>query len=261
MNTIKKLLAASMIAAVCVNSSAQDAPVAADVEVPLILLTELSSGGTGKGSKVAFMVTQDVHSSDGTLVIPRGAIAYGTVTWSRSAGMISKFLNEPARLAVAIESTVSADGKVVPLQFNKSDAKEALRFTGANTGIERASEELEKVLADAEAKKALANMLEGLLGKQMGSDDIVAILAARLQLSSLKQMAEARSLGDIIGVFKGIATGEITRIATAHTGLVVDAISELTGLRRSVGDRISGLFKGRNIRAYPGTPVKAYIRR
>jgi hypothetical protein len=40
---------------------------------------------------------------------------------------------------------------------------------------------------------------------------------------------------------------------------VIDAISELAGLRKSVGDRISGLFKGRNIKAYPGTPVTAYV--
>ena len=102
-------------------------------------------------------------------------------------------------------------------------------------------------------------MLGGLIGDEMGSDDVVSALAARLNLSGLKQLADARSLGDLVGVFKGIAVGQVTRVASGHVLTVIDAVSELAGLRRSVGNRISGLFKGRNIRAFPGTPVTAFI--
>ncbi|MDQ2986796.1 MAG: hypothetical protein M3R13_08760 [Armatimonadota bacterium] len=231
------------------------------IAVPMILLTEVSSGGAPQGKEIAFMVTQDVTSADNSIVIPRGAIAYGKVVWSRSAGAISKFLNEPARLAVAIDRTVTADGKTIHLQATNSKEGKPLQFTGENTRVDVASDELKKILADESSKKALQQMLEVFSGSDMGSAGIVAGLAKRLNLSSMFQLAEARSLGDLVSVFKGIAAGQIARVGVGEAGLVIGAITELAGLRRSVGNLISGLFKGRNIRAFPGTPVVAYVRR
>ena len=231
----------------------------AKVEVPLLLLTELSSGGSEVGKRVAFMVTADVPGPDGKVVVPKGAVAYGKVVWSRASGAISKFLNEPARLAITLENVAGADGKALSLTAIGADAKGVLHLNDENTGIERASEAVEQVLNDPDAKKALEVMLGGLIGKEMGANDVVAILAKRLNLANIAKLVEVNSLGDLVGTFKSIAAGEITRIGTAHAGLVIEAITELTGLRKSVGDRIAGLFKGRNIRAYPGTPIKATI--
>lgn len=226
-------------------------------EVPLILLTELSSGGSEKGKDVAFMVSADVVSSDNRVLIPKGAIAYGKVEWSRAAGAISKFLNEPARLAVTIDRTVAVDGKTVMLKATKNN--EPFHFTGDNTGIDRASDELEKILADEETKKSLQKMLEGLSGADMGDSKIISMLAERLNLGSMRKLADTNSLNDLIGALKGIAAGEIARVATGQATLVIEAIAELAGIRKTVGDRISGLFKGRNIKAFPGTPVTAYV--
>jgi hypothetical protein len=198
-------------------------------------------------------------SDDNRVLVPRGAVAYGRVAWSRAAGAVSKFLNEPARLAISIDRTVSTDGKTVYLRATNTKDNEPFHFTGENTGVERASEELEKVLADETSKKALEEMLGGLSGKDMGSSDIIAALAGRLNLNATKQLAEANSLKDLVGVLKGIAAGQVTRVATGHALLIIDSIGELAGIRKSVGDRISGLFKGRNIKAFPGTPVTAYV--
>lgn len=241
------------------NAFAQTDPDSA-IAVPMILLTEISSGGAPQGKEIAFMVTQDVTSAGNSIVIPRGAIAYGKVVWSRSAGAISKFLNEPARLAVTIDRTVTADGKTIQLQATNSKDAKPLQFTGENTNTEAASDELKKILADETSKKALQQMLDVFSGEDMGDAGIVAGLAKRLNLTSMFQLAEARSLGDLVSVFKGVAGGQLTRVTVGQAGLVVSAITELAGLRRSVGGLISGLFKGRNIRAFPGTPVVAYIR-
>ena len=232
----------------------------AKTEVPLLLLTELSSGGSGEGQRVAFMVTKDVTGADAAVIVPKGSIAYGKVVWSRSAGAISKFLNEPARLAISIDSTSAADGSPIALVASGADEKGVFHLTGGNTGIERASNAIEEVLADPDAKKALEVMLGGLIGNEMGGNDVVKLLANRLSLSSIAKLVDANSLGDLVGAFKSIASGELKRIGSAHAGLVIEAIAELSGLRKSVGDRISGLFKGRNIRAFPGTPVVAYIK-
>jgi hypothetical protein len=146
----------------------------------------------------------------------------------------------------------------VLLKGSKSD-DDRYHFTGDNTGFERASDELEKILADEASKKSLQQMLEGLAGIDMGDSKIVTMLAERLNLGSMKKLAETNSLNDLVGALKGIAAGELTRIATGQTTLVIEAIAELAGIRKTVGDRISGLFKGRNIKAFPGTPVTAYV--
>ena len=229
------------------------------VEVPLLLLTELSSGGSEEGKRVAFLVTADVAGADGKVIVPKGAVAYGKVVWSRASGAISKFLNEPARLAINLETVAGVEDKPLALTPVGADAKGVLHLNDENTGIQRASEAVEEVLADPDSKKALEAMLGGLIGKEMGANDVVALLAKRLSLTNIAKLIEVNSLSDLVGTFKSIAAGEITRIGTAHTGIVLEAITELTGLRKSVGDRIAGLFKGRNIRAYPGTPIKATI--
>jgi hypothetical protein len=228
-------------------------------EVSLLLLTELSAGGSPEGKRVALLVTEDFTAPNGTNV-PKGSIAYRKVHWSRSAGALSGLFNEPARLAIKLDSVAGMDGNPVALVPVGADKEGVFHFHGGNTGIERASDAIEEVLNDAGAKEALEVMLGGLLGKEMGSNEVVALLAKRLSLANIAKLVEVNSLGDLVGTFKSIAAGEITRIGTAHAGIVIEAVTELTGLRKSVGDRIAGLFRGRTIRAYPGTPVRAIVK-
>jgi hypothetical protein len=227
-------------------------------EISLLLLTELSAGGSPEGKRVAFLVTEDFSANGAT--VPKGSIAYGNVHWSRSAGALSGLFNEPARLAIKLDSVAGTDGKPIALTPVGASKDGVFHFHGGNTGIERASDAIEEVLNDASAKEALEVMLGGLIGKEMGSNEVVALLAKRLSLTHIAKLVEVNSLGDLVGTFKSIAAGEITRIGTAHAGIVIEAITELTGLRKSVGDRIAGLFRGRTIRAYPGTPIKATVK-
>lgn len=227
-------------------------------EISLLLLTELSAGGSSEGKRVAFLVTEEFKAGEKT--VPKGSVAYGKVHWSRSAGALSGLFNEPARLAIKLDSVASSDGGAIALVPVGADKNGVFHFHGGNTGIERASDAIEEVLNDATAKEALEVMLGGLIGKEMGSNEVVALLAKRLSLPNIGKLIEVNSLGDLVSTFQSIAAGEITRIGTAHAGIVVEAIAELTGLRKSVGNRIAGLFRGQTIRAYPGTPIKAIVK-
>lgn len=228
-------------------------------ELQLMLLTELASGEAKLGEEVALLVTENVTSVDNRILIPRGAVAYGRVAWSRSAGALSKFVNEPARLAINIDRTTGIDGKTVFLRAMKTDDGEPFHFTGANTGTVRASEALTKYLNDPEAKKEVEALLSGLKGGEMGSAESVAKIAEDLKLKSTEQLAKQHSLKDLEYTIGRISAGDLTRVATGDPTVVIQAITELAGLRFAVGDRISGIFKGRNIRAYPGTVLSAYV--
>src|SRR5688500_6199471 len=114
----------------CAPETTLTARLDSGTEVKLILMQQLSAGGSKEGEEVAFMVTEDVTRS-GRILIPRGAIAYGRVNWSRSAGALSKITNEPARLAVTIDRTTSIDKRTVMLQATEDG--EPFHFSGKNT--------------------------------------------------------------------------------------------------------------------------------
>jgi len=252
----RKAILLAVVACIACNS-VPPAKLEIGTEVPLILLTELSSGGSAKGTETAFMVTDDVLSPDSRVLIPKGAIAYGKVEWSRAAGAISQFLNEPARLAVSIDRTVSVDGQTISLKAARDG--ESYHFTRENTIASVAGDKLNKLLEDENAKKSLQQLLDGLSGSDMGDPNSIADLADALGLKSTSELARTNSINDLKDVLKGISAGEVARIATGQSTLVIEAIAELAGLRKAVGDRISGLFKGRNIKAFPGTPITAYV--
>lgn len=226
-------------------------------EVPLILLQELSAGASKVGTEVALMVTEDITSPDGRILIPRGAIAYGRVNWSRSAGALSKVVNEPPRLAVTVDRTVSIDNKTVMLQASQSG--DPFQFTGKNSGAKNATEGLTKALEDDATRAKLETLFGAFEGKPMGDQRVVRELATELNLKNIETMARGHSIREIEGVMRSIAEGEATRIVGGQTTLLIDTIAELAGLRIDVGDRISGIFRGNTIHAYPGTPVTAYV--
>jgi hypothetical protein len=225
-------------------------------EVELILMQQLSAGGSKEGEEVAFMVTEDV-ASNGHVLIPRGAIAYGRVNWSRSAGALSKITNEPPRLAVTIDRTTSIDKRTVMLQANEDG--EPFHFSGKNTSPSQASAMLDQTLQDEQTKQQVERLFKAFEGGSIGDERVVRELAEKLGLESTEKMARDHSIKDIESVFNQILQGEATRVVGGETTLLIDTIAEIAGLRFSVGDRIAGIFRGPTIHAYPGTPVTAYV--
>ena len=254
---MRKFLLAFVVLAGCSAQPPPPARLVEGTEVPLMLLTELSAGGSEEGTEVAFMVTKDVKAPDDRVLIPRGAIAYGRVSWSRSAGALSKVVNEPPRLAVSIDRTTAIDDQTIYLQATATG--EPYHFSGKNTGARRASEGLAAALDDKSTRKALEQLLGAFEGKRMGDEEIVEGLARKLDLKNTEQLAEGRSVRELEKILEGVADGSVTRVTGAQTTLLIDTITELAGLRVNVGDRIAGIFKGSTIRAYPGTPVTASV--
>ena len=97
------------------------------------------------------MVTRDVKATDDRVLIPRGAIAYGRVSWSRSAGALSKVVNEPPRLAVSIDRTTAIDDQSVYLRATATG--EPHHYSGKNTGTRSATEGLAAALNDKDIKQ------------------------------------------------------------------------------------------------------------
>jgi hypothetical protein len=228
-----------------------------NTEVPLMLMQQLSAGGSKEGEEIAFMVTEDIKSSGNKVLIPRGAIAYGRVNWSRSAGALSKITNEPPRLAVTIDRTTSIDNRTVMLKATESG--EPLHFSGKNTSPRSASDMLDRSLKDEQTKAEIERLFAAFEGKSMGDDRVIREIAEKLGLEQTEKMARNHSIKDVEGIIRQVLDGNATRIVGGQTTLIIDTVAELAGLRFNVGDRIAGLFRGPTIHAYPGTPVTAYV--
>ncbi|MEO7453589.1 MAG: hypothetical protein ABIV13_02365, partial [Fimbriimonadales bacterium] len=191
------------------------------------------------------------------VLVPRGAIAYGRVNWSRSAGALSKITNEPPRLAVTIDRTTSIDNRTVMLQATKDG--EPFHFSRENTKPFSTSTFVGDVLKDTQTKEQIERLFKAFEGGSMGDERVIRELAEKLRMESTQKMAKDHSIGDIEGIIKQVIDGGATRIVGGQTALIIDTIAEVAGLRFTVGDRIAGVFRGPTVHAYPGTPITAYI--
>src|SRR5262245_27815736 len=94
----------------------KEVTIAKGAEVDLLLLRQIEAGSTREGTLVPFMVAEDVRNPTGDVVIEKGTIAEGEVTWSRSEGTMSGMMRKPARLEVAIKRTRAPGGETILLQ-------------------------------------------------------------------------------------------------------------------------------------------------
>ena len=246
-----------LVLLIACSAETPTATLEAGTEIPLILMQQLSAGGSKEGEEIAFMVTEDIKSFDNRILIPRGAIAYGRVNWSRSAGALSKITNEPPRLAVTIDRVTSIDNRTVMLQA--TEAGEPFHFSGKNTSPRSATDMLDRSLKDEQTRSQIESLLAAFEGKSMGDDRVIREIAEKLGLQQTEKMARGHSIKDLEGIIQQVLDGRATRIVGGETTLIIDTIAELAGLRFSVGDRIAGVFRGPTIHAYPGTPVTAYV--
>ena len=243
--------------------------VRAGMEVPLSLLSQIEAGKARKGQLVPFMVTEDVKNDNGDVVIAKGTIAEGEVTWSRSEGTLSAMVNEPARLEVRLKHTRSSGGWPIPLCTDMDKPDEGYQFTRDNTGkpAERNDVGVDPEVTEA-AVQAISEFME-----TGDSSRLNANTRARewlIKVSKEPGMEAARSFidpeapqkaqaTDLERVVKHVRDGSITHLAGGEVMLAVAALQEFGNLAHSVEHSISSRLKGRTIKAYVGTPVKAYV--
>lgn len=252
------------------TAEAPPAPIALPqgTTVSLILLQKLDSGGSDSGAPVPLMVAEDVRAADGSVLIRRGTPATGTVSQSRGAGALSALANTPARLAIQLDHTWGIDGTQVDLCASKDEPDAEYAFTRDNTGKIGGSVDLDKVWSNERAQPVLERLAQNLEdGRPLDLSDPVVRqtlqdVAGELHLdatSRLLEQGELKRADDLLSqVRKGGSAAALINGAALPT---IGAALELAHLAGSVGSRIGGIFKGRNIRAHVGTPVSAFVKR
>jgi hypothetical protein len=242
---------------------------AAGTRVPLLLLQTLESGQVEEGTDVAFLVGEDVKDAQGNVLISKGSPAQGRVTWSRREEMLGGLMNRPARLKVQLLATVATDGQAVDLAAAPDQPEEPYEFNRGNTGRTAAMQQLETIAQDAEnaaVLQAMENLVEGkesVLLAEQESRERLAKIGRELQLPALAGLAQQNEVGKVKSLLERLrGAGPITAVAKHIDSAdpAMAAVLEWTGVASAVSSRLQGLTHGRNIKAYVGTPVDAYVK-
>ena len=226
------------------------ATLAAGTPVDLVLFDELTSGGSEKGTAVRLALKGDVEG------VPALSPATGTVSESRTEGTLGAFMNRPARLNLTLGALKGPSGEDIPLSADPKETKD-YELNRANTGRpdapQREPEEVD-VAAGVTVQELIAKgQSDGLDAKGVGE------LARKLGMTETAKLADAGRLEDAQRLVRTIRDGGT--IASLASGGTVAAALELVNLAGDVGHRLGRTLGGRNIRAYPGTVVRAYVAR
>jgi hypothetical protein len=219
---------------------------AAGTPLKLILFDELTSGGSEKGSEVRLALAEPVSG------LPAFCPATAVISQSRTEGTLGSLLNQPARLAFELKSLKAPGGEEIPLAANEKGDTE-YELNRDNTGRPDAppaspdSETVQMSIRDLIQK----GQSQGLDPKQ------VADLAKRLNLSETAKLADSGKLDKVQSLIQSVRSG--TGFASLADGGTVGAAMELVRVAGDTCARLGRALGGRNIRAYPGTVVQAYV--
>lgn len=247
------------------NIPAPPVTVTQGTQVHLILAKQLNAGDARPGEFVPFLVAEDVIVN-GQIAIPKGTIAEGEVTWSRSEGSLSGLMNQPARLEVKIKQLKLESGELA-LAVDGEDLGKAYAFTRENTGKPEADEAKVEDLLKDELNRQLAEKLTELFdGKSPDlstPDAQVALdkLAGEMGLNDTRRLLEGgkQNVGQIASTIERLQKGDLSGIAKGDMSLSLGAVMELANLVGGLGDKVARTLKGRTIRAYPGTRIEAIV--
>src|SRR5687767_7777176 len=165
-------------------------------EVSLILLRQVEAGSTREGTLVPFMVGEDVRNAEGQVVLEKGAIAEGEVTWSRSEGTLSGLMRKPARLEVSIKRTRAPGGETIPLQAVIESPEEGYAFTRANTGLQEAR-------VDTQKGASLTEQVRDSVDEFFETGDSSKLDAQEEVREWLRRMASENGMNDLRGKMDG----------------------------------------------------------
>jgi len=247
---------------------AKPIPVKDGMEVPLVLLTPLDSGGTEEGKSVTFVVAEDVKGSNGGVVIKQGSLATGKVVQSRAGSILGAITNQPARLEVELNDVTTVNGK--SLKIRGSEPGKPFSFDQANTKPEEKPNAVDAI-TDPKARDFVASMARQIVtGHEMAgddkkeADDDLKDLASRYGLEStsafLNQPSKSQEKkNDVAGLLEAVQKGDTKGLTGVDLLLAAKAAGEIVQLGSGIDKSLRGIFKGNNIHAKVGTPVTAYI--
>ncbi len=223
---------------------------AAGTPVKLILLDELTSGGSDEGSKVRLALAEPL---DG---LPAMSPADAIVSQSRTEGTLGAMMNRPARLKLTLGNLTGPNGQTIPLS---ADAKEVhdYELNRANTGrpdvMQREPEEVDVATGVTVQQLVEKGESGGLDPKQVGD------LARKLGMNETAKLADAGGLDQAQRLVQTVRQGGA--VAGLASGGTIAAAMELVSLAGDVGHRLGRSLGGRNIRAYPGTILPVFVAR
>lgn len=234
----------------------------AGTEVRLVLLKELSSGAAPENSRVPMLVLDDVLADDGHAAIALGTLAFANVRWSRAGSLVSTLENRPARLSITFDRTLAVDGQPVRLEANPEKPGDAFQFTPANTSKKEVSVAVQELVRTPEgreaAEKIRAMFAEG--GAPSVSEEYFnSLVLERLRLPSARVLSKKGELNKAFDLLREAAAGKLTRIAGPEAEFTVRALQEFADVANQAGNILESKFKGRNLKAYAGTPLVAYV--
>ena len=171
-------------------------------------------------------------------------------------GTLGALMNRPARLSLTLGELTGPGGERIPLSADPQAAKE-YELNRANTGRPDTSqrEPEEADLSTGVTVQSLVAQGErgGLDARQVGD------LARRLGMGETARLADANGLERAQALIQTVRQG--TTVAGLASGGTVAAALELVDLAGDVGHRLGRRLGGRNIRAYPGTEIPAFVAR
>ncbi len=241
-------------------------------EVKLMLLEKLDSGGTEVGHHAPFVLCEDVKDATGKVLIPIGTPIRGVITQSRAAGALSAVMNSPARLRMKIFPIELAGGSKIELAGQLDSEDSDFGFTGDSISSPSANVVSDSTYEDVAKKEALAAITEIIEGSKT-LEQLKAELSDDQKLNNLlhqfgysqteqiigKQKSAAEGINRIAATLDSLRRGNISALSGGEATLVLAAIEELGGLASEVGDKIRGIFKGRNIRPSIGSRISVFV--
>ena len=239
----------------------QEATIPSGTELKLALGEPLSAGSSKEGTPVTLIVAEPLLLN-GQEVIREGTLVRGAVTWSRSEGTLSAIANQPARLAISIDTTVAIDGSPVKLSA-ASSGEPTFQFTRENTS--QASLEVSAALEDSVKRQLLETLVKSVdeskpIDLDASQREILAQIAKDAGMNeTVKAISEQgdglSSMLKTLSTPRGLAQG----FTGGQTGLLLEAAGQVFSLVDQVGSKLSRMTKGRTIRAPIGMRVSAYV--
>lgn len=227
--------------------------------IPVMLMNKLASGDSKVGETAVFLVTRDVKDASGNVVIPQGSFVTASVVQSRSAGAVSAMLNQPARLVIEFDELRAGNESAKVQSRDKNPAE--LQLTADNTGLPDLAADLGSVWDDPETRQGLQELAKVVLEGKVPGAEAAALMertAERLKLSSTADAIRGNHMDALARIGDSLASGSVS-FAVGDLTATAAALQELLGIAGAVSSRLEGIFKGRNVRAYPGTEFEVFL--
>lgn len=273
MRTVAPIL---LLAGCAIGCSQQAAPppvakvkvtIPAGTQVRLMLMKQVESGVDEVGS-TAPLIVEEALTVDGRVVVARGTPVVATVAWSRREDAFGALLQKPARLDLKLGEAEAVGGVKLPLSMAKDDPEAVLRFDRGNTAKFALAEQVAELMKDPKFEASLKELDEmvraGNLDKLQDEPRRQSLLeiAQKLGMKETEKVIQSGEIARAGSLLAQIRQGAaISALASGGTLAAVGAVSELANLAGSVGDRLSGILRGRNILAHIGTRVTAVTSR